>query len=264
MLRRKTRTSRIATCSFTLIELLVVVAIIAVLVSILLPALQQARDQARVVSCASNLRGIVIASQMYGIDNAEYLPRLVDALSDVGYFVGNSRDTGLSALVKNGYLTYPRPFFCPADTLRAASDSSEYSRVQFDWDAFGTQRCSYAYRGWTDAWQWFGIQWDCRLGSPQGLGRYPVAFVSDAFTTDWSNWIYSHNMAGKGFGSLLQAAPKGFNVGFNDGRIRWFPFRAGEKSWDGAPLIRNWNNWIEPIWTPYMPLFFQLFDGYTI
>ncbi len=56
------------TRSFTLIELLVVVAIIAVLVAILLPALSRARELARRVICASNLRQIYFCLDAYNED----------------------------------------------------------------------------------------------------------------------------------------------------------------------------------------------------
>ncbi|HEX5244770.1 MAG TPA: DUF1559 domain-containing protein [Tepidisphaeraceae bacterium] len=51
--------------AFTLVELLVVIGIIAVLLAILLPVMSRARERARAIKCASNMRQIYMACVMY-------------------------------------------------------------------------------------------------------------------------------------------------------------------------------------------------------
>ncbi|MHC4482991.1 MAG: prepilin-type N-terminal cleavage/methylation domain-containing protein [Planctomycetota bacterium] len=109
--------TRTGSLAFTLIELLVVIAIIALLLSILMPALGKARSMALWVKCASNLRQINLAMNMYANGNEDVYPCTDDPLPG-GYWLWMGRWRSFVERYLSTTITEDNPsvVVCPQDT----------------------------------------------------------------------------------------------------------------------------------------------------
>jgi prepilin-type N-terminal cleavage/methylation domain-containing protein/prepilin-type processing-associated H-X9-DG protein len=99
-----------ARTGFTLIELLVVIAIIAILAGILFPVFAQAREKARQISCASNIKNLGTAALMYTQDYDEQLPLAAYATTGFAFLLWHD--------LTDPYVKNKQIWHCPSSSVR--------------------------------------------------------------------------------------------------------------------------------------------------
>jgi prepilin-type N-terminal cleavage/methylation domain-containing protein len=257
---------------FTLVELLVVIGIIAVLISIILPALNKVRQSATRITCASNIRQILMMYSDYAVANKGWYPQTgpegttpsggLKAASDLFLW-----DIHLCDHLERTYLridpdlknaSVPKVFFCPG-VFETQQDY--YTRWWKDGYSYGASGLAWRGAGYisftTTAVTGNRLPPFCillkdpdhpspsifvkpnmRVLHQSDKGRHllvadMIRAGSDFPGTTYRSWFFS--------GHWYHNRPTGGNFGYNDGSVVWKNFSDLSKSY-------NWDSVVYYYW----------------
>jgi prepilin-type N-terminal cleavage/methylation domain-containing protein/prepilin-type processing-associated H-X9-DG protein len=213
--------------AFTLAELLIVIGIIAILIAILLPALSKARESAKRVACASNLRQFGQIFYLYANNYSGHVP--------TGYHVGQkqlnylfyqnvtvsgwrSYPTHLHVLIDAKLVLTPKPFYCPSERNTQFQLDGRDAALINPWPFITTNigqsantRAGYGTRP-TVNWPQPGGGLTTRILFPAKMDRLRdvarLAMIAD--TVSSTAFVDSRHKTG-------------VNVCYGDGSVRWVP-----------------------------------------
>jgi prepilin-type N-terminal cleavage/methylation domain-containing protein/prepilin-type processing-associated H-X9-DG protein len=200
--------------AFTLIELLVVVAVLLILVALLLPGLDSARDKARTVLCANNMRNLALGFILYAGDNNG---RMLG--SDCGpadsWATCNSTEAGLTNGLLWPYIRSLPTYKCPASMF------PQYPR-------------NYSMPGPINGWEWVSCSWCGGDPCPKPIARNMsqilrpgrlLLFVEedDPRQVNVNSWIVCQKQDGW-IDYVAATHQGGDNFAFADGHVEYWKY----------------------------------------
>lgn len=103
---------------FTLIDFMVIVAVLALLALFLLPKLTNRGCRAVPVSCANNLKQVVLSCRQWSLDNNDKFPTQVSVTNGGAMEAVLAGDIAAVFRVMSNELSTPKILFCPEDKQR--------------------------------------------------------------------------------------------------------------------------------------------------